>query len=311
VKRKRSSESPDQEYEEYCRFRDALAILRLASNFSEQPTAYFKSRGIDGCPLAASLLPASEVGKLTSIRPDREGTRLLVKNAPVMVLPIINGQRLLGAHTTVLNLQSTTKLNKDARRIFGLKRGGYIHLSTIDANKPMVVGEGVETTASAMQISGLQGVAAIDAGNFASVDLPPCSELIIAPDRGKVGRDAAEGLAQRYAARLTVRIAVPPRGYSDWNDAHRAALEGALDLDVLKRSILDARIYEESASEGYARTMEEIMALQVPTRPYLLKPWLTARGSGMIHALIGRLCRRHRQAAARLASRAARTRSLR
>ena len=50
-----------------------------------------------------------------------------------------------------------------------------------------------------MQIAGLQGVAAIDAGNFASVNLPPCSELIIARDRGSVGRDAAETLAQRYA----------------------------------------------------------------------------------------------------------------
>ena len=53
-----------------------------------------------------------------------------------------------------------------------------------------IVGEGVETTVSAMQISGVQGVAAIDAGNFASVNLPPCSELIIARDRGRVGREA-------------------------------------------------------------------------------------------------------------------------
>ena len=290
VNRNRISEPlRDQKYEEYCRFRNALAILRRASNFSEQPDAYFKSRGIDRCPAVATLLPASEVGKLTNNLPGREGQRLLVKNAPVMVMPIINGQRLLGVHTTVLDLRSTAKLNDNARRVFGLKRGGYILLSTIDANEPMVVGEGVETTASAMQIAGLQGVAAIDAGNFASVDLPACSELIIARDRGNVGRDAAETLAQRYAARLTVRIAVPPKGYSDWNDAHQAALKGDLDLDVLKRSILRARLYEEEASagEGYARTMEEMMALQVPARPYLLKPWLTARGSGQIHAMRG------------------------
>lgn len=280
----------DQRYEEYCRFRDALAIFRRACDYSDQPRAYFQSRSIDKCPPTARLLPASETRTLTSIRPDRFGRALFSKQAPVMVLPIITSDgRFQGVHTTALKLEGNGKLNDNARRIFGLKKGGYIPLDIdeIDPAAPLIVGEGVETSASAMQIAGLQGVAAIDAGNFASVNLPPCSELIIARDRGKAGGKAAEILAQRYAARLIVRIAVPPKVFADWNDAHQAAIKGG-DVDVLKRSILHARIYEEvGASEGFARTMEEMMALEVPPRPYLLKPWLTARGSGQIHAMRG------------------------
>ena len=89
----------------------------------------------------------------------------------------------------------------------------------LDPDAPLLVGEGIETTLSAMVLSGYQGVSAIDAGNFASVVLPPCSEIIIARDRDKAGRKAAEALIARYGATKTIRVAIPPKGCKDWNDA--------------------------------------------------------------------------------------------
>ena len=53
---------------------------------------------------------------------------MLPKNAPVMTFPIIGKDGLQGVHTTVLNLQGTAKLNDDARRVHGIKKGGYIPL---------------------------------------------------------------------------------------------------------------------------------------------------------------------------------------
>ena len=103
----------------------------------------------------------------------------------------------------------------------GIKKGGYVPLwkDELDSDAPLLVGEGIETTLSAMSLSGHQGVAAIDAGNFASVELPPCSEIIIARDRDKAGRKAAEALIARYGASRTIRVALPPKGCNDWNDA--------------------------------------------------------------------------------------------
>lgn len=300
TKRRRPSDTTPN-YDEHGRHRNGLNVWRRACGFRgyrdlrpvsepvEQPTAYFKSRGVANCPARAMLLPASEARKLANTREEQEGDPLFSKNAPVMCLPITTSDgRFTGVHTTSLNLHSSAKLNGDARRIFGIKKGGYIELNTPDPNEPLIVGEGVETTASAMEIAGdLPGVSAIDAGNFASVVLPPCAELIIARDRGRVGRKAATVLAQRYASQMPVRIAVPPKGYKDWNDAHRAALRGDLDIGKLKRAILRAPLYEIGPSDGFARTMEDIMQLEIAPRPCLLDPWVKARSSGQIHALRG------------------------
>jgi hypothetical protein len=285
-------------YDEYCRFRDALAICRRASGYRgfrdgryacepvEQPTAYFKARGIAKCPPSAMIIPAREAKRLFSIRPDREGRRLLPKNAPVMVLPIVGKDGLQAAHTTVLSLQGTGKLNDNARRIHGIKKGGYIALSTHDPNGPLIVGEGVETTASAMEIADLPGVAAIDAGNFASVVLPACAELIVARDCDKVGREAAERLAQRYAAQIPARIAVPPKGYGDWNDAHQAALRGDLDLAELKRTIIKAPRVKVPEFTGVV-SMVDLMAMDIPPMMYCLRPILLKPGRTMLSARAG------------------------
>jgi phage/plasmid primase-like uncharacterized protein len=78
----------------------------------------------------------------------------------------------------------------------------------------LLVDEGIETTLSAMVLSGYQGVSAIDAGNFASVWLPPCSEIIVLKDRDNGGHKAVEGVIARYGATKTIRVAVPPKGAS-------------------------------------------------------------------------------------------------
>jgi putative DNA primase/helicase len=280
----------DAAREEYLRKRDALLILRAA--LGEQPSAYLAARGIDYCPPQAGIVPIHMAKELLSIRSDREGKRVLPKNAPVMTFPIISKGKLQGAHTTVLNIAGTGKLNDNARRVHGVKKGGFIPLweDELNPDAPLLVGEGVETTLSAMVLSGYQGVSAVDAGNCASVCLPPCREIIILQDRDEAGRKAVESLIARYGATKTIRVAVPPKGCKDWNDA----LQSDLDREDLKRRIVEAEVREreeESESDGvvHALTMEQFMHLDFPPQEFLMKPWLATSSLNMVHAQRGHL----------------------
>ena len=97
-----------------------------------------------------------------------------------------------------LTIASSVSLRAD-------KQAGAVRIaeatSRISPDAPLLVGEGIETTLSAMVLSGYQGVSAIDAGNFASVWLPPCSEIIVLKDRDNGGHKAVEGVTHATALR--------------------------------------------------------------------------------------------------------------
>lgn len=273
-------------YEAYLRLRDALKILRASVESGEQPSTYLAARGIDYCPPQAGVVPIPKAKQLLSGRSDREGKRVLPKNAPVMAFPIISKNGLQGAHTTVLNLQGTAKLNDNARRVHGIKKVGYVPLwkDELDPDAPLLVGEGIETTLSAMVLSDYQGVSAIDAGNGASVWLPPCGEIIILKDRDKAGCEFVEGLIARYGASKTIRVAMPPKGNKDWNDA----LQSDCDREVLKRRIIKAPKVETAEFTGVV-TMVELMTMDIPPMTHCLKPILLKTGRTMLSARAGHL----------------------
>jgi hypothetical protein len=126
---------------DFMRLRDAMKILRAAARSGDQPSAYLAARGINKCPSGAGIVPISEARRLLSGVPEREGKRVLPKNAPVMTFSIIGKGGLQGAHTTALTPDGTAKLNATARRIHGLKKGGYIPLCELHDDKPLLVGE--------------------------------------------------------------------------------------------------------------------------------------------------------------------------
>jgi len=248
----RPKSEPAKMPEEKDTWATAQALLRAGEKSKEAPVAYLRKRGISLIPQCAKLLPRKVVKELTG------------KNYPAMIVPITDtNDEPQGAQVTWLTADATEKLgvaDGNARRTYGKRTGGFVRLGEPDPKATLTVGEGTETTLSAMEIAGLSsGIAAL--GNFESLTaLPPCSEVLIAADNDKPGITGAEALARRLVKEdYRVKIAVPekPEGREkyDWNDALVDAKDGG-DLDPLRTAILDAKEFEvaqeEASPEGAA-----------------------------------------------------------
>jgi putative DNA primase/helicase len=88
----------------------------------------------------------------------------------------------------------------------------------------MVVGEGIETAASAGLMLGLPAWAALSAGNLAAALVLPAGvrTVTIATDHDRNGRKAANDAATRWRAEgRTVHFAIPDREGMDFNDLLR------------------------------------------------------------------------------------------
>ena len=214
---------------------------------------------------------------------------------PAMVFPIIGPQGMRAAHVTMLSRDGSTKLNIDRpKKTYGHISGGYIQIGKVNPDKPLIIAEGVETAASAAQITGLPAISAISASNMPKVTLPlqyarPGSKIIVAADNDDPGRNAAKQLARRLAdLGHDVRIAVPEgRAGCDWNDALKATRGDPVKIAALRHSLLNAKRVERRGIRALG--MGDFMNLQFPPREYLLKPWLTTTGLAMIHAPAGHL----------------------
>jgi putative DNA primase/helicase len=170
------------------------------------------------------------------------------------------------------------------RLLYGNTKGGYVQLSKIDPNKLLIIGEGIETTLSAMQLANQPGIAALSAGNMPAVKLPACKSVIIAADHDEPGREAAAGLAERlrYEGRR-VQIALPPTKGADWNDV----LLHSDDAEADWQAALEAGDPEADGRPVNALEESKFMGLAFPKRELLLEPWLPRPSLCMIHAQRG------------------------
>ena len=102
--------------------------------------------------------------------------------------------------------------------------GAAIRLAAAREDVPLIVGEGIETTASAMLVMGWPGWAALSAGGIEALHLPPlpiAATVFIAADHDPngTGERAARIAAERWLAEgRKVRIGLPPMPGTDWND---------------------------------------------------------------------------------------------
>jgi DNA primase len=82
-----------------------------------------------------------------------------------------------------------------------------------------MIGEGIETTLSAMQAAGIPAWAALSTSGMRSLNLPnTVREVIVLADGDDPGDTAARACAERWAREgRRVRIARPPPGF-DFND---------------------------------------------------------------------------------------------
>jgi hypothetical protein len=103
------------------------------------------------------------------------------------------------------------------KMLLGASRGCAIHLAP--AASTLLLGEGIETVASAMQIFGLPGWSVISDGGLKHVVLPDLvREVVVAADNDKAGISAAIAAAQRFR-REGRRVDVQkPADCNDFND---------------------------------------------------------------------------------------------
>ena len=129
----------------------------------------------------------------------------------------------VGVHLTYLATDGSMQAAVEPRkRSLGPVGGGAVRLGDADPTRELVVAEGIETTASVMQATGLPGWAALSANGIRSLVLPPgvCAVLIAADnDANGTGETAARDAARRWLAEgRRVRIAIPPEPGTDFND---------------------------------------------------------------------------------------------
>jgi putative DNA primase/helicase len=171
--------------------------------------SYLTRRGLRG--LAASEALRFHRG---CRHPDQSGTY----PALVAIVVDVAGQPI-GVHRTYLTL-SGLKANLDlAKASKGLMAGGAIRLD--NETPEIVVGEGIESSASAGRILGLPAWAAISAGNLGwTLALPVgIKSVVIAADADKPGEKAAQAAEARWQAEgRRVRIARPTAAGQDFND---------------------------------------------------------------------------------------------
>jgi len=184
-----------------------------SGGWDERIAVYLYSRGIHR---------TSPVLRFSEQAPHRLGVRVAAMLAPIVN---VTGEQI-GVHLTYLRRDGGGKatLPKEYQReCRGVIHGGAIRLAEHCPDTELIVGEGVESTFSAMQIFGLAGWSAVYAGGLKTMELPPIvRRIIIAADNDPSGVGQRNALAayDRWTAEgRSVRIVAPPVVGDDFNDA--------------------------------------------------------------------------------------------
>ncbi len=170
---------------------------------------YLASRGLAGLAASAAIRYRADVAHPAE-RARRPAMLALVQDvagAPVAV------------HRTYITRGGHKADAVPVKASVGPIFGGAIRLDPAAAE--MVVGEGIETSASAGRLLGLPAWAAIAAGNLAqALQLPPeVRSVVIAADADGAGCRAAQDAAARWRREgRRVRIATPDTPGCDFND---------------------------------------------------------------------------------------------
>jgi hypothetical protein len=121
----------------------------------------------------------------------------------------------IGIHRTFLRRDGLGKAEATPNKMcLGPVGGGAVWLCEPIEGKPLVIGEGIETTLAAMQASGLPGWSALSTSGLRALNLPAhVRDVVIVADGDDPGEEAAQAAAQRWVGEgRKVRIARPPEG---------------------------------------------------------------------------------------------------
>jgi hypothetical protein len=178
---------------------------------------YLRSRGI-------TLLPP--VLRFIRWCPHRDGHAY-----PSMLAPVNVAGEQTGTHCTYLDPGGNGKypfpdkaLQRECR---GLLHGGAVRLADYDPNRELIVGEGIESTASAMQLFDRPAWAALSTVGLMTLQLPPeVRSVVIAVDNDSNGAGQAAALSTYYSWKRegrSVGFLIPPKPGTDLNDVLKGA----------------------------------------------------------------------------------------
>lgn len=166
-------------------------------------------------------LPGQEALRFSSAAP-MAAYRQSGPRRPALLAAVIDRSGALAA-------VEMTYLDQDGRRAGRLrlsrKTVGVVPCgSAVRLDAPaseLLVAEGVFTALSASERFALPAWALLSAGNLARWSPPEgVRSVLLAADRGAAGEGAAATLQSRLAAGgVSVRLALPPAGFGDWNEA--------------------------------------------------------------------------------------------
>lgn len=165
---------------------------------------------------ALSGVAASPALRFRSDTPHPEGGRL-----PAMLAAVTDGTgALVAVHRTYLDAGGGKAKVEPAKASLGPVWGGAIRLEPLDHACPLVIGEGIETAASAGRLTGWPAWAAVSAGNMAKGLVLPAEarRVVIAADPDEPGEQAARAAALRWQAEGREVQIMRPTGAGDFND---------------------------------------------------------------------------------------------
>ncbi|WP_428377754.1 DUF7146 domain-containing protein [Lichenicoccus sp.] len=214
-------ERPDQQSDPEQRAKKQAAALRLWSGSAKVPGTlgerYLAQRGLATLSTSPALRFREDCYHPHSMR------------LPAVVAQVVDVDgRPVAVHRTYLDRSNARKTTHEpAKASLGPVWHAAVRLQPLEPGQPLVIGEGIETSASAGLMIGAPAWAAISCGNLQyAMQLPPeATDIIIATDKDDPGERAAQSAACRWQAEgRQVRIA-RPNGPGDFNhqllwDAH-------------------------------------------------------------------------------------------
>jgi putative DNA primase/helicase len=185
-------------------------------------------------PLVAAYLRSrliSTTSPVLRLIPQHWHRPMTGKPFPAMAAPIVDvAGEIIAIHLTFLKEDgSGLAYSKPAkgeidhrRRCPGSPSGGMIRLAPYDPDRWLGIGEGIETTMSAMQLFNIPGWAAVNSGGLKNGELPTEIRrvlLIADNDANNCSQNnAIEGAERRRAEGREVCIWMPPTVGDDAND---------------------------------------------------------------------------------------------
>jgi hypothetical protein len=209
-----------------------LAAQPIAGTLVE---IYLRSRGI-------SLLPDPDVLRF---HPAVTHPKLKLEY-PAMVAQVA-GSEEPSFNVTWLAADGSSKAKIDKaeqRRTFGSSRGGAVCLTAAVTGQPLLIGEGIETTLTAIEAAGLCGWASLGTSGLRNIEFPAgITELVMLAENDENGANqrAINKICPIFAEKgLKVRVATPPVGRKDFNDLVDPAKSGSPAGLVIVKMCIDA-----------------------------------------------------------------------